>query len=493
MKILFAASEMAPWVKTGGLGDVAAALPPALRALGLDVRVLLPAYPALRQALPQAREIARPLWQGGLLPAPALLEALAPDGTPLLLLDFPPFFDREGNPYLDPEGIDWPDNHLRFGLLARVAAWLGSEANTLDWRPDVVHCNDWQTALAPAYLHYLPGRSARSLLTIHNLSFQGLYEHAALPALDLPEAAWHMDGVEYFGRISFLKAGLQFADAITTVSPSYAREILTDFGGMGMAGLLRHRAEALTGIINGIDTAAWNPAEDSFLSEPFSRYDASRLEKKAANKVALQRLAELSEESNVPLLGVVSRLTHQKGLDLLADVAAEVLKLPAQLIILGNGEHALEDRFRTLAHKDPKRCAITVGFSEAQAHRIEAGADIFLMPSRFEPCGLNQMYSMRYGTPPVVRATGGLADTVIDAADDRHGNGFIFAETTPADLFAAIRRAVGFWHDRKAWRRLQENGMACDFGWDAPAHKYASLYSSLTQQGTKDRPAIIKT
>ncbi len=252
----FATSEIAPWVKTGGLGDVAGALPAALRAAGHDVRVLVPAYPALLQAFPEAREVARPHWLGGLLPTPGLRAAVAPDGTPLLLLDYPPYFDRAGNPYLGPEGRDWLDNHLRFGLLSRIAAWIGSDASTLDWQPDVIHCHDWQTGLAPAYLNYLPGRQAKSLFTVHNLAFQGLFDHASLFELGLPDAAWGMHGVEYYGYLSFLKAGLQHADAISTVSPSYAREIQTDDEGMGMAGLLRHRSGQLSGILNGIDTDA---------------------------------------------------------------------------------------------------------------------------------------------------------------------------------------------------------------------------------------------
>ncbi len=479
MKVLFATSEIAPWVKTGGLGDVAAALPPALRAQGLDVRVLVPAYPALRAAFPQAREIARPHWLGGLLPTAALLQATTPDGTPLLLLDFPPYFAREGNPYLGPEGGDWLDNHLRFGLLSRVAAWIGSEASTLDWRPDVVHCNDWQTALAPAYLHYLQNGTAKTLVTVHNLAFQGLFDHASLFELGLPDTAWGLDGVEYYGYLSFLKAGLRLADAITTVSPTYAREIQTDAEGMGMAGLLRHRTDALTGILNGIDTAAWNPATDSRLTKPFKHYDATRLAAKAGNKMALQKQMGLAVDASLPLLGVVSRLTHQKGLDLLADIAVNLLALPVQLAVLGNGEHSLENAFRALARNHPGQCAVDIGFSETQAHRIEAGADIFLMPSRFEPCGLNQMYSLRYGTPPVVRATGGLADTVIDAADAERGNGFVFAEPTAEALYAAIGRAVAAWHDQARWRRLQENGMAGDFSWAAPARRYAELYARL--------------
>ncbi|MGE5467824.1 MAG: glycogen synthase GlgA [Ignavibacteria bacterium] len=479
MKVLFATPEIAPWVKTGGLGDVAGALPNALRAQGLDVRVLVPAYPALKAAFPHAKEVARPHWLGGLLPSPVLLQAHAVDGLTLLLLDHPDYFDRPGNPYLDPTGRDWLDNHLRFGLLSRVAAWLGSDASTLGWRPAVVHCNDWQTSLAPAYLHYLPGAQAKSVVTVHNLAFQGLFDRATLYELGLPDHAWHPGGVEYYGRLSALKAGLQFADAITTVSPTYAREIQTDEEGMGMAGLLRHRAAALTGILNGLDTSQWDPAHDPALGKPFAQYDAERLAAKARNKTALQRLTGLADDAEVPLFGVVSRLTHQKGLDLLAEVAAEVLDLPAQLVVLGSGERSLEEAFRDLAHAHPGRCAATIGFDEGLAHRIEAGADVFLMPSRFEPCGLNQMYSLRYGTPPLVRATGGLADTVIDADDPERGNGFVFNEPTAVELLATIRRAADTWRDKQRWQRLQRAGMAGDFSWDGPAQRYVELYSQL--------------
>ncbi|HEX8964115.1 MAG TPA: glycogen synthase GlgA [Rhodocyclaceae bacterium] len=479
MKVLFATSEIAPWVKTGGLGDVAGALPGALRAQGLDARVLVPAYPALKAAFPHAKEVASAHWLGGLLPAPTLLQAQAPDGTTFLLLDHPPYYDRPGNPYLGPDGLDWADNHLRFGLLARVAAWLASDASTLKWHPNVLHCNDWQTSLAPAYLHYLPGAIAKSVVTVHNLAFQGLFDRAALFELGLPDYAWHPGGVEYYGRLSLLKAGLQFADAITTVSPSYAREIQTEEEGMGMGGLLRHRSAVLAGILNGIDTSAWNPAADAMLHKPFAHYSADRLAGKAANKAALQRQTGLAEDAGVPLFGVVSRLTHQKGLDLLAEIAAEVLALPAQMVVLGSGERELEDAFRLLANAHPGGCAVHVGFDEALAHRIEAGADAFLMPSRFEPCGLNQMFSLRYGTPPVVRATGGLADTVVDAADAEDGNGFVFQDPTAAALLDAIRRAAAAWHDKARWRRLQRNGMAGDYSWDGPARQYIELYSRL--------------
>ncbi len=476
MKVLFATSELAPWVKTGGLGDVAGALPAALRALGIDVRVLVPAYPALLKDFPDAETVARPHRLGGLLPAPALKQALAADGTPLLLLDYPHYFDRPGNPYLGPEGRDWLDNHLRFGLLSRVAAWIGSAASTLEWQPDVIHCHDWQTGLAAAYLNYLPGRQAKSLFTLHNLAFQGLFDHASLFELGLPDAAWQMHGVEFYGYLSFLKAGLQHADAITTVSPSYAREIQTDTEGMGMAGLLRHRSKNLSGILNGIDTKVWNPASDPCLEH---KYSARHLEGKAANKAALQAQLGLEQRADLPLLAVVSRLTEQKGLDLLLEVAPQLLKLPAQLVILGSGAHDMEQAFTAVAHRHKTQCAVTIGFDEALAHRIEAGADIFVMPSRFEPCGLNQMYSLRYGTPPVVRATGGLADTVIDATDEKHGNGFVFGPATADGLLQALRRATDAWHEPERWRRLQKRGMARDSSWEESARHYVDLYRKL--------------
>jgi starch synthase len=476
VKILFATSEIAPWVKTGGLGDVAGALPAALRALGHDVRVLVPAYPALAASFPEAKEIAQPQRLGGLLPIPVLKQAVAPDGMPLLLLDYPHYFDRPGNPYLGPEGRDWLDNHLRFGLLSRVAAWLGSEASTLAWQPDIVHCNDWQTGLAAAYLHYLPGRRAKSLFTLHNLAFQGLFDHASLFELGLPDAAWHIEGIEYYGYLSFLKAGLQYADAINTVSPGYAREIQTDAEGMGMAGLLRVHAGKLSGILNGIDTVVWNPATDKHLAK---NYGARRLELKAANKSALQAELGLEPRADLPLLGVVGRLTEQKGLDLLLEAAPQVFGLPAQLVVLGSGSSSLEHGWTALAHKHRGQCAVTIGFDEALAHRIEAGADIFVMPSRFEPCGLNQLYSLRYGTPPVVRATGGLADTVIDAADEKHGNGFVFGPATAEALLQAVQRATTAWRDPELWRRLQTHGMARKSSWEEAARHYADLYQRL--------------
>lgn len=479
MKVLFVTSEIAPWVKTGGLGDVAAALPPALARQGADVRVLTPRYPALREAFADARPLVQLPGFGGALPASELLQAHMGD-IPLLLLDCPAFFDRPGNPYLGPEGRDWLDNHLRFGLLSRVAARLSSDASPLDWRPDILHCNDWQTALAPYYLRFYEPGGAASVMTIHNLAFQGVFAPQLLDDLALTGKDWHIDGVEYYGQLSFLKAGLRHADWITTVSPTYAREIQSDEGGMGLGGLLASRADHLTGILNGIDTEIWNPATDPFLPE---HYDREHLAGKAHCKRALQRDLGLVERDDRPLFGIVSRLTHQKGLDLVAAIGDALIDLPAQLVVLGSGERAVENEFRSLAARHPGQVSVTIGFDEPLSHRIEAGADCFLMPSRFEPCGLNQMYSLAYGTPPLVRATGGLADTVTDCRPETLANGtatgFVCIPATAEALFETIQRAAACWRDKASWRSLQQNGMARDFGWAQPARQYLDVYQRL--------------
>ncbi len=474
LSILFATSEMAPWVKTGGLGDVAAALPAALHRAKHDIRVLLPAYPALLKAFPKAALVAELPPLAPALPASRLLATEA-DGLPLILLDCPALFDRPGSPYLDAHGDDWVDNGIRFGLLSRVAALLGQSASPLAWRPDVVHLNDWQTALAPAWLHYEGG--AASVVTVHNIAFQGNFAPGHLSALGLPEHAWHMHGVEYHGLLSFLKAGLQLATLISTVSPTYAREIQDEAFGYGLAPLLRHRSGALRGILNGVDTTLWNPAGDPALAAP---YAANRLAAKRDNKRALQAEMGLDVAADRPLFGIISRLTEQKGLDLVLTLGEGITHLPAQLAILGSGDKAMEAGFSALAARHPGQIAVRLGFDEALAHRIEAGADCFLMPSRFEPCGLNQMYSLRYGTPPIVRATGGLADTVIDVSDatlaDKTANGFVIAEATPHELWLALERATRCWHDRRLWQRIQQNGMRRDFSWEHVAHDYAALY-----------------
>ncbi|MDP3030773.1 MAG: glycogen synthase GlgA [Rhodocyclaceae bacterium] len=483
MKVLFVTSEIAPWVKTGGLGDVAGALPQALRQAGCDVRVLVPRYPAMRAAFPGAAHLAHLPSMGGQLPAADLYVARTDTGMTLLLLDCPPLFDRPGNPYLGPEGGDWLDNHLRFGLLARVAARLAANATpatALDWRPDILHCHDWQTALAPYYLRFYEKGGAASVLTIHNLAFQGIFPPQVLDELGLLASDWHIDGVEYYGHLSFLKAGLRHADLLTTVSPTYAREIQTEAEGMGLQGLLKSRAAQLTGILNGIDTTVWNPAGDSHLA---AAYDRDHLAAKAANKAALQQQFGLPERADIPLFAVVSRLTSQKGLDLVAAAGDRLAALPAQLVVLGTGDKTLETAFSELAERHPREIAVRIGFDEALAHRIEGGADIFLMPSRFEPCGLNQMYSLAYGTPPLVRATGGLADTVVNYSvanlNNGSANGFVFADATPAALLHTIRRAVRVWQDPERWRQLQQNAMAGDYSWRTPAARYRDLYAAL--------------
>ena len=474
LNILFATSEMAPWVKTGGLGDVSAALPAALRRAGPDIRVLQPFYPALQTAFPRAPVVAELPPLAPALP-PCRLRSAEADGLPLLMIDCPTLFERPGSPYLDAHGHDWSDNARRFGLLSHVAAHLGQPASPLGWPVDVVHANDWQSALAPAILHYAGG--AASVVTVHNIAFPGCFEHSMLAALGLPESAWRLDAVEYHGHLSFLKAGLQFASKLSTVSPTYASEIQDEHYGYGLAPLLRHRRADLRGILNGIDDEQWNPATDPALAAP---YAANRLAAKRINKAALQRAVGLAEVTDRPLFGVVSRLTEQKGLDLLLAIGADIPELPAQLVVLGSGDKAMEAGFQALAQRFPGQVAVRMGFDEGLAHRIEAGADCFLMPSRFEPCGLNQMYSLRYGTPPVVRATGGLADTVVDVNEatlaDRTASGFVLREATSPDLRQAIARACAAWQDKRLWQRIQQNGMRRDFSWRQAAADYIQLY-----------------
>jgi starch synthase len=479
LRVLFVTPELAPWVKSGGLGDVSAALPAALRAIGIDVRLLVPAYPPLRAACADVRPVTQTLRLGGAF-APAKLLAAQPGAVPLILVECAAYFERKGGAYQDSRGKDWPDNALRFGLLSRVAARLGADDTPLDWRPHVVHCHDWPAGLAPVYLTHAAGARSATLMTIHNVAFQGAFPAATLGALGLPPQSFSMEGVEFHGQLSFLKGGAVYADRISTVSPTYAREIQTDELGCGLGGLLRHRSRHLTGILNGIDGEVWNPATDALIPR---RYDQAHLQRKTDNKLALQKKLGLVPHRGIPLLGVVSRLTHQKGLDLLLEIAASVIEHPAQLAVLGSGERGFEAAFRRLAGKFPRRIGCVIGYDEALAHLIEAGADVFIMPSRYEPCGLNQMYSMRYGTVPVARATGGLADTVTDCNDqtlaDGSATGFTFGEPTGAALLAAIGRALEAWSDQAGWRRLQENGMARDFGWQASARRYVELYETL--------------
>jgi len=464
VRVLHVTPECAPMTKTGGLGDVSKALPAALRADGVDAMTLLPGYPAVLDGVGKKTRVAELKVLG--------FECSLLQADPFIVIDCPALYRRDGGPYHAPDGQDWHDNALRFGVLSRAAALLGGARSPLDWRPAIVHCHDWPAGLAPVYLREEPERAA-SVMTIHNLAFQGNYDAQLLARLELPSSAFTIDGVEFYGRLSFLKGGIATADAVTTVSPTYAREIQTPELGHGMDGLLRHRREVLSGILNGIDTAVWDPASDALIAQ---RYDADTLERKAANKAALQRGLGLEPRAGVPLVGTVSRLTHQKGVDLLAAAADALAALPAQLAVIGKGEGELERALAAAAARHPGRIAVRIAFDEELAHAIEAGADLFAMPSRFEPCGLNQMYSQRYGTPPVARATGGLADTVQDGV-----SGFLFERADSAALLEALRRALAAFAEPARWRRLQRAGMARDFSWSAAARRYADLYLKLAK------------
>lgn len=478
MRILFVTSEAAPLIKTGGLADVSAALPVALRALGADVRMLLPGYPKVLNALPGLKPVAQ-FTALPTFPPARLLQADSPDGVPLWVLDCPEYFQRGGGPYQDEHGFDWPDNAQRFGLLSRIAAILGSAETPFDWRPQVVHCNDWQTGLAPAYLHYAH-HPAPCVMTIHNLAFQGMFPSHLVPELGLPWECYQIDGVEFHGHLSFMKAGLHYSRHITTVSPTYAREIQTDELGFGLQGLLRARGAALTGILNGIDNDEWNPANDRHLA---AGYSASDLRGKLDNKLALQKRMGLHVDADTPLFGLVSRFTHQKGLDLVLEIAPHLVAAGAQLVLLGSGDAGMQRWALDLAHHHSGRIGAYVGFDEGLSHLIEAGADVFLMPSRFEPCGLNQMYSQRYGTPPIVHATGGLADSVVDCNEasllSGEASGFVFHHMTAQELLHTIHRALAMYRDRANWQAVQLNGMRKDFGWRASAEAYLQIYRRL--------------
>ena len=479
MRVLFVSSEIYPLAKTGGLADVSGALPKALSNLGVDMRLLLPGYPgALAAAAGKTvvYEIDDFMGAGPM----KLVAARTPDtGLPLWLLDCPALYRRPGTPYQDEYGRDWPDNALRFALLGRVAAWLATEG-VVGWRADVLHLNDWHAALGAAYVRFSSRPAAPVLFTVHNLAFQGLFDASWTARLGLPPSAWSIDGVEYHGKLSFVKAGLQYADAITTGSPSYAREIQAAPLGMGLEGLLFARRAVLHGILNGIDTALWDPKRDPALAAPF---DADSLPNKAANKRALQRRFGLREDDATPLFAVVSRLTDQKGVDLIAAVAEELIAAPAQLVVVGTGEPEMEAAFRALAKRHPHAIGVHIGFDESLAHLTEAGADLFLMPSRFEPCGLNQMYSQRYGTVPIVGATGGLLDSVVDCSDatlaEGSASGFHIRPLDAAGLRSAIARALALYRMPQQWQRLQRAGMARDFSWDRAAVEYARLYRRI--------------
>ncbi len=475
MRVLHVASELYPWVKVGGLGDVLAALPEAQRAIGVRARMLLPAYPALKQAFPEAEPVGRLEDLLGSGPARFLL-ARTPSGVPLYLLDAPSLFDRPGGPYEETG-----DSCLRFGALSFGAAWLAQHGDGHGWRPRILHCHDWQTALAPAYLALWGGDRPATVMTVHNLAYQGIYGREVLEGLWLPPEAFQMEGAEFYGDLSFLKGGLHFADRITTVSPTYAQEIQEPAFGERLDGLLTHRRQDLVGILNGVDGRVWSPSTSPHLA---SHYDALHPSGKKICKNLLQRELHLSEEARAPLFAVLSRLVTQKGLDLVLANVEHLVSLGAQLALLGSGDPLLEQGFKAAARRHQGQVAVRIGYDEALAHRFLAGADALLVPSRFEPCGLTQLYALRYGALPVVRRTGGLADTVVDTTEvtlaGGTATGFVFDPVEALALGETLSRACErYARHPKDWARVQQNAMKQDFSWRASAKRYLELYQLL--------------
>ncbi len=495
MKVLFVASECVPFVKTGGLADVVGALPAALAAQGVEVRVLLPAYPAVTAALPKR---SKTVVLGKLLEGrqsgkrPQLIAAKAA-GLDVLALDMPALFDRPGNPYLGADGKDWPDNHLRYGALCRAAARIALEG-VGGWRPDIVHTHDWQGGLVPAYLKLGSAKERAAapptLITIHNIAFQGLFPADTLEVLGLPESGFTPTGLEFFGKLGFLKAGLAYAERITTVSPTYARELASAEFGMGLEGLIAHRRADLHGILNGIDLEAWDPESDPQIA---ANYAVTRLAGKAKNRKALAEHFRLDGNGDAPLFCVISRLTRQKGLDLLLEALPRLLARGARLAVLGSGDADLEAAFAAAARDNPGRVGVVIGYDEPLSHLLQAGADAILVPSRFEPCGLTQLYGLRYGTLPVVARTGGLADTVIDANEAALqagvATGFQFAPVAAAPLADAVDRACDAYADSKLWTGMMRRAMRHPVGWETSAAAYARIYAELAEDAARRKEA----
>ncbi|MDR7331513.1 glycogen synthase GlgA [Roseateles asaccharophilus] len=483
--VLQVSAELFPLLKTGGLADVAGALPAALAAAGAEPRLLVPGFPAIRESLTQecaVAPVALP-WSEG---RAALLRGRLPGFDAVVyVLDAPGLFDRPGNPYGDAAGVAYADNHRRFTLLGLAAARL-AEGVDGSWKPDIVHAHDWHSGLACAHIAASRARrrtQARTVFTVHNLAYQGLFPADHFCDLGLPSAYYAVEGVEFYGQVSFMKAGLHFADAITTVSPTYAREIQTPEQGCGLDGLLRHRAAALHGILNGVDYTVWSPARDRSIAQP---YDVDRPGGKADCKAALQRECGLDVKADAPLFGIVSRLTEQKGLPLVLEALGDLITAGGQLVILGSGDARLEAAFADAAAKHPGQIARRTGMDEGLAHRIYAGSDVVLVPSRFEPCGLTQLYALSYGALPLVHRVGGLADTVVDTTLEdlaaSTATGFVFNAFTADAYHRALRRAFALWSRPEYWTRVREAGMRQRFGWDAAATRYVEIYEDVLQR-----------
>ncbi len=486
MKILFAASEVFPFAKTGGLADVAGSLPVVLHELGHDVRVVMPKYRGVERAGAALSDtgVRIPVRIGDEIAVGALFEGRLAGRVPVYFVRYDPYFDRDGF-YGTAQG-DYPDNASRYIFFSRA---LLDTMPSLDFWPDVLHLNDWQSALAALYLKSYTGVArydrVASLLTIHNLGYQGLFWHYDMPLTGLGWEYFTPEGIEFYGKINFLKAGLIAADLLSTVSRKYAREIQTEPYGFGLDGVLRKRARDLFGILNGVDYAHWDPAADPLLPE---RYGPGDLTGKAACKRQLLKRFGLPVRMRRPLIGCVSRLTAQKGFDLVAAVAPELARMDVALVVLGDGEQTIRHELTDQAERHPGHIGIRIAYDNSLAHLIEAGADFFLMPSRYEPCGLNQMYSLKYGTIPIVRGTGGLDDTIVSFnGKTGTGNGFKFFRYSPQRLLDAVRRALAVYDDRPRFKRLIRNAMSCDFSWMRSAQEYEKLYDRLLTRGAKRR------
>lgn len=478
LKVLSVTSEVFPLVKTGGLADVTGSLPKALERTGVETTTLVPGYPMVMRQLATALPL---LVFDDLLGERASLLHTRVDGLSLFILDAPSLYDRRGGPYVDEAGNDHPDNWKRFAALSLAAAEIAAGALP-GWQPDLVHTHDWQSALTSVYMREMQ-LTVPTVITIHNIAFQGQFGASLLPHLGLRADLYSMDCLEYFGDISFLKGGLQTADAITTVSPTYAREVLTPRFGMGMDGVLNERVAVLRGIVNGIDLDVWDPASDPHLP---MNYDTTTLRRKRDNRVVLLEKFGLDGTDDGPLFSAVSRLTWQKGMDMLAETADEVIWNGGKLIVFGQGDHAIEQQLLEVAARHPGRMAVHIGYDEPTAHLIHGGSDAIVQPSRFEPCGLTQLYALRYGCVPVVSRTGGLSETIIDANDAamsaRVATGFQFHPVTVDGLRMALRRALHAYQDPKQWSRLQNQGMKARFSWERSAQQYAAVYASLTKK-----------
>ncbi len=480
MRVLQVGAEIFPLIKTGGLADVMGALPQALQARGADVRLLLPGLPAIMDGVTQQQPVCEIGSAFGAARVRLHRGLIARSGIAAYVIEAPYLYQRAGNPYLDADGRDWTDNLQRFGLLGWVGAQLASGALDAPWSAQLLHAHDWHAAMACAYLDAHPQPKPPSVFTVHNLAYQGLFDANDYHLLGLPARFMAHDALEFHGQVSFMKAGLAHAQRVTTVSPTYAREVATEAFGCGLDGLIRARGADVSGILNGVDGAVWNPRTDSLIA---ARYSSDAMQGKARCKAALQQMLGLQADPTAPLLTIVSRFTAQKGIDLLLGALPALVAQGAQLAVQGTGDAALEAAFAQAARQHPGRVATRLAYDEAAAHQMVAGADIILVPSRFEPCGLTQLYGLRYGTVPVVRQVGGLADTVVDTnAATLAGNsatGFVFAEPSAGALAAAVQRAIGMYRQGAPWRTLMRRGMAQDFSWDPAAQAYMALYRTL--------------